>query len=410
MAWVRVDHVWKRFLLHQDRADSVGQLVVRMLPGRRRYPRSQPFWALQDVSVEMPAGTSLGVIGSNGSGKSSLLKLLTQTMQPTSGRITVHGKVSALIELGAGFHPDFTGRENIVLSGSILGFRRREIERRMEDIIDFAGIRPFIDTPVKYYSSGMNARLGFSVAIHVEPEILIVDEVLAVGDEAFNRQCMERIFQMKREGVGILLVSHDLVSIERLMDRVMWLEKGVVRAEGSPQFVVHAYQSHVQGQQEQGEQVRQNGPVEPARDVALAGHIAVGGRPVDFVSREDPVELMLEWDNHTHQSLLGHVVLGVRRPDGLEIAQFSTLEDGKTLLLPPGRSSMTLRWSELYLPGGTYEVDASFVTEEGRRLPEWRPLLQFQVRSASSGGLLLVPHQWELPVQDGAALSRRSDP
>lgn len=244
MTCVRVKHLWKRFVLRKDRADSVGQLIMRMLPRRAR-PKAEPFWALRDVSFEVPEGQSLGIIGRNGSGKSTLLKILTRTMRPTSGRIETMGKLSALIELGAGFHPDFTGRENIILSASLLGIRRRQIECRLDDIIDFADIRRFIDTPVKYYSSGMQARLGFSVAIHVEPDILIVDEILAVGDGAFAAKCMDRILDMKARGVSILLVSHDLASVERLMDQVIWIDQGAARAIGAPTRVVAAYQANL---------------------------------------------------------------------------------------------------------------------------------------------------------------------
>lgn len=242
MACVRVEHLWKRFTLRRDRADSVGKLLVRMLPRRSR-PRPEPFWALRDISFEVPEGKSLGIIGTNGSGKSTLLKILTRTMLPTSGRIETRGKISALIELGAGFHPDFTGRENIVLSASLLGIRRREIERRLDDIIEFADIRRFIDTPVKYYSSGMQARLGFAVAIHVEPEILVVDEILAVGDAAFAQKCMDRIRHMQQRGISILLVSHDLGAVERLMDQALWIDRGETRAIGDPADVIRAYQA-----------------------------------------------------------------------------------------------------------------------------------------------------------------------
>lgn len=245
MAWVHVENVWKRFILRRDRADSVGQLIARMIPGPSR-TKPEPFWALQDVSFEVPEGSSLGVVGANGSGKSTLLKLLTRTMKPTSGRITVRGRISALIELGAGFHPDFTGRENVILNASFLGIRRQEIERRLDDIVDFADIRQFIDTPVKYYSSGMQARLGFAVAIHVEPEIFVVDEVLAVGDEAFQQKCMDRILQMKERGVSILFVSHNLAAVERLMDQAIWIDRGEVRATGAPADVIDAYRKNLQ--------------------------------------------------------------------------------------------------------------------------------------------------------------------
>lgn len=239
---IEVTEVSKRFLLRRDRADSIGQLLFRMLPAsRRNRPRSEPFWALRDVTFSVPRGRSLGIVGNNGSGKSTLLKMLTQTMRPTRGNIVVRGRVSALIELGAGFHPDFTGRENIYLNASILGFTRREIEGRIPEIIEFAELEQFIDTPVKYYSSGMHARLGFSVATAVDPEILIVDEVLAVGDEGFQKKCMDKILSMKQKGASILLVSHALPAIEALMDDALWLDHGRIGAYGSPHEVVREY-------------------------------------------------------------------------------------------------------------------------------------------------------------------------
>lgn len=239
---IEVDQVSKKFTLRRDRADSIGQLLYRMIPATGSHrPTAVPFWALQDVSFDVPRGRSLGIVGNNGSGKSTLLKILTQTMRPTSGTIQVRGRVSALIELGAGFHPDFTGRENVYLNASILGFTRREIEGRLDAIVEFAELESFIDTPVKYYSTGMHARLGFSVATAVDPEILIVDEVLAVGDEGFQKKCMERILSMKKLGVSILLVTHSLDSIIELMDDTIWIDRGVVQAYGMPSIVVAQY-------------------------------------------------------------------------------------------------------------------------------------------------------------------------
>ncbi len=242
MPTIRVEEVWKRFQLRRDRADSVGQLMVQMLPWHTK-PKSTQFWALQDISFTLEQGESIGIVGDNGSGKSTLLKILTRTMVPTAGRVSVRGKVSSLIELGAGFHPDFSGRENIVLNASILGIDRRTIMKRMEAIIDFAGISGFIDTPIKYYSSGMQARLGFSIAIHVDPSILIVDEVLSVGDEAFQQKCDSRIAEMHASGVSFVLVSHNLRAVERLTDQAIWLSHGVIKARGIPGQVIDAYRA-----------------------------------------------------------------------------------------------------------------------------------------------------------------------
>ncbi|MCL6564117.1 MAG: ATP-binding cassette domain-containing protein [Firmicutes bacterium] len=392
MAYLAVEHVSKRFQLRRDRADSVGNLLLQMVPGRRR-PPAEPFWALHDVTFEMPEGVSFGIVGNNGSGKSTLLKIVTRTMLPTTGRVTVRGRVSALIELGAGFHPDFTGRENVILNASILGIPRRAIERKMEEIIDFAEIRPFIDTPVKYYSSGMHARLGFAVATSVEPELLIVDEVLAVGDEAFQQKCMDRIFRMKRDGVNILLVSHDLSSVERLMDQALWLDRGVMRAQGSPRDVVHAYRQSLLGEGE----VTSRAPESLAEgDLALKeASLRVQGRAVDQVRAGEPVTVEWEWENRGDEVFVGSLDCTLRRPDGLEIAQWSGLRDQVTVRFEPGRTRVALELRELWLASGEYELDSALFDAQGRRRWEARPLLRFRMQALEvSAGLILVPHRW----------------
>ena len=199
------------------------------------------FWALRNVSFEVARGSSIGVIGRNGAGKTTLFKLLAGITAPTQGRIVMDGRVAALIEVGSGFHPELTGRENIFLSGSLLGMRRREIAAKIDRIVDFAGVQRFIDTPVKWYSSGMYVRLGFSVAAHLEPHILLVDEVLAVGDAEFQGRCLERIQELRRQGTTNLFISHDLTAIERLCDRAVLLDKGELVLSGVPRDVVAAY-------------------------------------------------------------------------------------------------------------------------------------------------------------------------
>ena len=199
------------------------------------------FWALQRVSLEVPRGASVGVIGRNGAGKSTLLKLLAGITAPTRGRIVIHGRVASLIEVGSGFHPELTGRENVFLSGAILGMRRREIAEKLDRIVEFAGVRPFIDTPVKWYSSGMYVRLGFAVAAHMEPDILLVDEVLSVGDAEFQVKCLQRIQELRNQGTTSLFISHDLTAVERLCDTVVLLESGRVAETGPPHEVVASY-------------------------------------------------------------------------------------------------------------------------------------------------------------------------
>jgi ABC-type polysaccharide/polyol phosphate transport system ATPase subunit len=209
---------------------------------RRLRKRTSDFWALREISFDVARGETLGIIGDNGAGKSTILKLLSGVTAPTSGEIIVRGRMSALIEVGSGFHPELTGRENVFLSGSILGMRRREISDKLERIIDFAGVRDFIDTPVKRYSSGMYLRLGFSIAAHLEPDVLLLDEVLAVGDAEFQAKCLERVTELHRHGRTIVFISHDLFAVERLCRRVLLLSKGRILADGPAREVIALYQ------------------------------------------------------------------------------------------------------------------------------------------------------------------------
>lgn len=394
-----MDHVWKQFLLKKDRADSVGHLMLRMIPQpRNKRPKSEPFWALRDISIDMPHGTSFGIVGNNGSGKSTLLKILTQTMKPTRGSIAVSGRVSALIELGAGFHPDFTGRENVYLNGSILGIGRKAIDAKMEEIIEFADIRPFIDTSVKYYSSGMQARLGFAVATSVDPEILIVDEVLAVGDEAFQQRCMDRIFTMKRSGTNILLVSHDLGSIERLMDRAVWINRGEMQIIGNPRDVVFAYRQSMIDQNagfSAQEDVQET--TNQTRFMVNEAYIETGSRRVDSIQSGDTMVMVTLLDNQTGVEMEGHFSYTIRRPDGLEIVSLSSMLDGAPMRFAPGPGQIRVQLPELYLTSGQYEVDAAVYDKNGRRMAEWRALIRFAVQAMQkTPGLLVLPHEWQI--------------
>src|SRR6266446_10259053 len=212
---------------------------------------SETFPALTDVSFTVAKGTTYGVVGRNGSGKSTALKLVAGITKPTSGTVRVQGRISALIELGAGFHPEISGRENVFINGIMLGLTKREIQERFDEIVDFAELREFIDAPVKTYSSGMYMRLGFAVAINVNPDVLLVDEVLAVGDEGFTHKCLDKFAEFRRSGRTILLVTHSLSLVERFCDEAVWLDAGCVRADGDPKRVVDAYLTSVEQSEEQ---------------------------------------------------------------------------------------------------------------------------------------------------------------
>lgn len=252
---ITFDHVWKKFQKGErhtslrDLIPSIGRRLVHK--SRADQLQQQEFWALQDVSFEVKPGEALGIIGPNGAGKSTSLKLLTRIMRPSRGRCSIKGRVGALIEVAAGFHPDLTGRENIFLQGAIMGMRRADIGRKLDAIVDFSGLGDFIDTQVKRYSSGMNARLGFSIAANLEPDALVIDEVLAVGDMSFQQRCIERMEEFKGAGVAIVFVSHNLQAVSTLCTHALFLA-GTARAAGKPDDVIRAYVASADAQTDAG--------------------------------------------------------------------------------------------------------------------------------------------------------------
>ena len=240
---ITVRDVSKRFRLERNRPSSLKEALLRA--GRRR--DVDDFWVLRNVDFDIEPGSFFGLIGHNGSGKSTLLRLMANIHRPTMGEITTEGRMSALLELGSGFHPDLTGRENVYLNGAMLGLSRRHMHEAMDEIIEFSGIGEFIDEPVKIYSSGMYVRLGFAVSVNVDPEILLVDEVIAVGDEEFQRRCMDHMNRLREKGCTIVLVSHNAVLMEDLCDTVAWLDHGRVLELGEPAPVLRKYLEHMRG-------------------------------------------------------------------------------------------------------------------------------------------------------------------
>ncbi len=285
-AALEVENVYKRFRrgeMYDSLRDLIPALTGRMFKARTDESlKAKEFWALNDVSFQVAKGEAFGIIGDNGAGKSTMLKLLTGIMRPTSGRIAVRGRLSALIEVSAGFHQDLTGRENVYLNGAILGLKRDEIRRRFDEIVAFSGLEEFIDTPVKRYSSGMFARLGFSVAAHVDPEVLLVDEVLSVGDYAFQRKCIERMTQVIENGTTVVFISHNLRAVGNLCKRSLLLQRGTVAMIGETSEVLKKYLSggHERRALEaardlQITDVTVQGPSGPAVQIASGDHIQV---------------------------------------------------------------------------------------------------------------------------------------
>lgn len=293
---IKFSKVSKRFILHHERPRSFQDMVVNLFglrtPSRRGVampePANQEFWALHDVNFSIYAGEAVGIIGENGSGKSTSLKMMSKILEPTWGSVSVKGKVSALLELGTGFHPELTGRENIFLNGSLLGISRKEMAARYDTIVNFAEIRDFIDTPIKHYSSGMVMRLGFAIAINVDPDILLTDEVLAVGDEAFQRKCLDYISTLRRRGVTIIFVSHALEAVRSLCRRVIWLDHGKLIADGPAGVVIDRYLAYEN--EKHAERIRAEHESRPANMPALpSAALAEAEFEGDEEDEEEPV-------------------------------------------------------------------------------------------------------------------------
>src|SRR6187401_1430630 len=255
-----------------------GSLIQDLQPDEK-------FPALQGVSFKVAAGQTFGLVGRNGSGKSTALKLVAGITKPTSGIVRVRGRISALIELGAGFHPEISGRENVFINGIMLGLSRREIQQRFDEIVEFAEMKEFIDAPVKTYSSGMYMRLGFAVAIHVDPEVLLVDEVLAVGDEGFTHKCLDKFGEFKRRGKTILLVTHSLGMVERFCDEALWLDAGRIKGSGDPKRIVGAYITDVERQEE-----RELAATDARARETASGSVVSPDEPASAVLPDNPVE------------------------------------------------------------------------------------------------------------------------
>jgi ABC-type polysaccharide/polyol phosphate transport system ATPase subunit len=281
---IEVEHLGKRYRLGEHTPGrTLREAIAGSVRGLGRRGRREELWSLRDVSFQVPEGQSLGVVGRNGAGKSTLLKILARITQPTAGRSRTRGRVAPLLEVGTGFHPELTGRENVYLNGAVLGMGRRDIARRFDEIIAFAGVERFVDTPVKRYSSGMYLRLAFSVAAHLEPDILLVDEVLAVGDAEFQAKCLGRMATVEREGRTVVFVSHNLEAITRLCARAVWLDQGIAKAIGPAGEVVDTYLGAL-GQQTEESFEDHAGPV-ALRSVRV---VDAAARPVEVIRRDQP--------------------------------------------------------------------------------------------------------------------------
>jgi lipopolysaccharide transport system ATP-binding protein len=368
--------------------------------------------AVQDVSFTVGRGEAFGFIGSNGSGKSTLLKLVAGILRPDSGTVAVDGRVAALIELGAGFHPEISGRENVYINAAVLGLTRREVDERFDSIVEFSGLAKFIDEPVKTYSSGMYVRLGFAVAIHTRPDVLLVDEVLAVGDEAFAHRCLRKIEELLAAGRTLLFVSHSLPLMESLCDRVLWLEGGKPQMIGEPRWVVDAYRQAVaeaEGRQhreakdhaaEETEQAAAAATDEPplrwgSRQAEIVGvRLLVGGEERYHLRSGEAATFELEVEAREE---LADFVFGVAvaTPRGGEVWGTNTDLEGWQPGRLAGRAMVRVECPELHLAAGEYHVDVAVHARDGAPYDYRRRALTFSVTTARpSAGVYTPRHDW----------------
>lgn len=381
---VDVDDVSKRFLRHTDRRSSLKERIVR---GRAKRP--EDFWAVRDVSLQVPRGSVYGLIGHNGSGKSTLLKMIGGIYRPTSGTITAEGRVAALIELGAGFHPDLTGRENIALNGAILGLSRKEVAAAVDEIIDFSGLAEFIDDPVKHYSSGMYVRLGFAVSVHMRPDVLLVDEVLAVGDEEFQRKCFDHLYSLRRAGKTIIIVSHALGQLEGLCDEIAWLERGALQQVGDPTTVTGAYLKRVNDEEAARNPllaaVRDDGSATGAGDgsVRLRSAAIVGADGTTITHAETGQTFSVRIGLHATERTLGpNVRIALQHETGPLVTMVSNHERGFDLGYIAGDVTLDIALIDNPLLPGRYRVHIDVFDYTGsKRLDNWDDAVEFPVRS-----------------------------
>ena len=388
-AAIRADHVSKTYRVRRERQRTLKETLLR------QYAPAKVVNALKDASFTVEPGETFGIVGANGSGKSTLLKLIAGTSRPTTGTIEVNGRVSALLELGAGFHPDFTGRENVFLNASLLGLTRKDTDRLLPEIIDFSELGDFIDAPVKTYSSGMYMRLAFSVAAFVDPDVLLIDEILAVGDEYFQRKCYAKLNEFRAKRKTICFVSHDLIAVERLCRRGLLLDHGVVRVDGDIKKVLDGYHELVEAQEQHA-----LAGAAPKGDRWGSGEVKIetvslhsSGDETHVVRTGEPFEIRLGYRSDDERDAVFGIT--IYRDDGVSVYGTNTKNDGESVRARrEGR--VTFRVDRLGLLPGRYELDVAVVSPEMHPYDYHSKRYTFRVTGdAGETGTARIDHRWE---------------
>jgi ABC-2 type transport system ATP-binding protein len=391
-AVVRVSNLSKRFRLFHERNQSLKQSLIN-----RKRSTHEEFWALSDLTFDVYEGETFGIIGHNGSGKSTLLKCLTGILQPDIGSVAVVGSISALLELGAGFHPELSGRENVFLNAAILGVPRRQIQSKFDDIVEFSGLEQFIDTPVKNYSSGMFVRLGFAVAINVDPDVLIIDEVLAVGDAEFQAKCGDKIAEFRERNKTIVLVTHGMSDVVRLCQRAAWIDHGNLRMIGAPSEITDAYLDTTH----EGRSIHQQDGLRWGTGEAQIDSIEILGgdlQPVQFARTGEPHAIRLHL-SAAQPVIQPEVVFSIFDRNSTLVSEVSTRARDVSIDQIHGVRTVTLEIDQFPLAEGTYEMSCRLLDETGQRELDVRSrCIRFDVLKGQSGdgGLVSMGGTWNL--------------
>lgn len=407
---IEVENLSKVYKLYDKPSD---RLKEALSPVKKCYHKD--FYALRDLNFKIKPGETVGFVGKNGSGKSTLLKLLTEVLTPTEGSLKINGKVSALLELGAGFNNEYTGMENIYLNGTIMGYSREEMDKRVDDIVKFADIGEYINQPVKTYSSGMFVRLAFAVAINVEPDILIVDEALAVGDVRFQLKCMDKFLEFKEKGITILYVSHDINSIKRFCTRAIWINEGHLEADGDVDLITDKYLDYLKmldAQSEEKDDAKDNTGNDVAKSVAegerdLESTVEIAevvslkimnsrGEETEEIEHGEKVSLTLTY--YVNDTTIKNPVVGIAllRLDNLYVCGLNTLLDKVEVPWEKGYNSVTLTYDSFNLVGGGYYFDVAVYDQTASVPFDYRTKYRevFVKMGYIAEGIEILPHKW----------------
>ncbi|WP_405080478.1 ABC transporter ATP-binding protein [Paenibacillus chitinolyticus] len=390
---VKITDVSKLYKLYDRPEDRLKQFF-----SSNKNKFNKEFWALKNVDLTVNRGETIGLIGKNGSGKSTLLQIIVGTLQPSSGSVDVNGRISALLELGSGFNPDFTGRENIIMNSAILGLNAEEIKEKLPDIISFSGIEKFIDQPVKSYSSGMFVRLAFACAINVNPDILIIDEALAVGDIQFQLKCIEKMKEFKKQGKTIIFVSHDLYSIKNFCDQAIWMMDGQIHMRGDVHSVSNSYENFMKtspSQHTEEEEIEEN----QQDDVLNINGIEFYDTQFSDKKRFNYGEKLSIVVNYTLKKKVEGIVGGIALYDSQDnyICGLNTKLDKYPLPSEPGDYQLVLNYEQMNLLPGSYFVDVGFFESSGIVRLDFKKKMDFFTISTSeyfAEGITCIPHNW----------------